>query len=212
MRVETVVYRGIKFRRYPDSPNYADRNYYRPGMADAAAGVGSLHREVWADHFGPIPDGCEIHHDNRDTADNDPSNLVCLTVEEHRAIHADEGRERSRRPERVAHLESIRPLAAAWHRSDAGRAWHREHARALWVGREAAPRACDYCGGEYATRATQGHERFCSNACKSAARRASGTDDVSRICAHCERPFVVNRSSKSRACSRVCAWGIRRAA
>ena len=30
MRVEVIVYKGIKFRRYPDSERMADRRYYRP--------------------------------------------------------------------------------------------------------------------------------------------------------------------------------------
>lgn len=44
--------------------------------------------KVWEDINGPVPPGHLIHHDDRDTLNDDSSNLICLT----RAQHLDEHR------------------------------------------------------------------------------------------------------------------------
>lgn len=205
--VETVEYRGLTFRRYPDATGWADRNYYRV----TAPGVEALHREVYKDHFGAIPDGCDVHHRDGDTSNNDPSNLECLTSEEHQRIHAAASRERGSTPEWREHLERIRPLTVEWHRSEAGRQWHREHGARTWDGKEPHAAICEHCGAEFATRATHGNGRFCSNNCKTKWRKASGVDDVERQCAACGSTFTVNRYSATKCCSRSCAWTLRRA-
>ena len=46
-----------------------------------------LHTYVWEKHNGPVPDGYEIHHIDRNTDNNEIENLVMLTVEEHRDHH-----------------------------------------------------------------------------------------------------------------------------
>jgi hypothetical protein len=72
----TVEYRGDKYAPDPDG-------YYRKTSGDRAW----LHQVVWSDHNGPIPPGYDIHHLDTNKANNDPSNLVCLTPSEHAAVH-----------------------------------------------------------------------------------------------------------------------------
>lgn len=45
------------------------------------------------EHFGPIPDGHEIHHIDDNSLNNDISNLACLPIAEHFriTIGGDEG-------------------------------------------------------------------------------------------------------------------------
>ena len=50
---------------------------------------------------------------------------------------------------------------------------------------------CTNCGKEFVGQ--PGKDRFCSNACKSAYRRKSGVDNVTRSCAFCGGPFIVNK-------------------
>lgn len=209
---DVVTFGGIRFRRYPNAANWADRSYYTPGPADKARGVGRLHEEIWKSAHGPVPDGCEIHHADFDPLNNDPSNLACLTVAEHKDAHRERGRERASAPAFLEHLDRIRPLAAGWHGSPEGLAWHREHAAAFRFG-HAGPHGatCEQCGKSYETTAQHGGERFCSNACKSAWRRASGADDEERRCANCGKAFTVNRYSKTRCCGRKCAQRLRAA-
>lgn len=132
VRVEEVVYRGITFRRYPDSSNGSHRNYFKPGGGMRAQGIDSLHREVYKDHHGPIPEGWHVHHADSDTSNNDPENLVALPPGEHME-HTYEGWRKRGGPWKdrsamLAHLDSIRHLATAWHQSDEGREWHKKHA------------------------------------------------------------------------------------
>ena len=203
--VETVIFNGVTFRRYPMAKSHSDRMYYSPSIHIAQQGVGRLHEEVWKLYNGPIPPGHEIHHKDFDSGNNDPSNLDCITVAEHRAIHAPRSAERGRQSDRLEHLERIRPLTVAWHGSAEGKAWHAAQASASLKARASYQCVCDQCGSPYESKSIGGNLRFCSNKCKSAWRRASGVDDEVRTCAWCSATFLVNKYSKTDCCSRSCA-------
>ena len=66
-------------------------------------------------------------------------------------------------------------------------------------------RVCTQCGNAFRREGTIKGGRFCSNACRSAHRRASGVDDVARVCPKCKRVFLVNRYSTQKFCALVCA-------
>lgn len=203
MRVEQIAFHGVAFRRYPDAKAWADRAYFTPGSADRARGIGRLHEEIWKAEHGPIPDGHHIHHADLNALNNNPSNLVCLPASEHQAIHATDPARLAylTSPEHLAHLDSIRDLAAQWHSSPEGRAWHVAHGHASW-NRAPSTATCEQCGAHYESKLP---DKFCSNACKSAHRRASGADDVTRSCERCGVPFNVNKHKRTRFCSRSCA-------
>ena len=198
-KVETVIYKGIKFRRYPDSPHFADRNYFTPGIADKARGTRRLHKEIWMDANGAqIPDGHHVHHLDHDTSNNAPDNLALISASDHLEHHG-------KQPRSEAQLEWWREYqarAVEWHGSPAGRAWHSEHGKRTWEGREPVAATCEQCGSRYESLIPK---RFCSNACKSAWRRDSGLDNIDRPCARCGTAFPVNRYSKQKYCSRSCS-------
>jgi hypothetical protein len=202
-RSERVVFNGIIFRRYPDSENWADRMYFTPGIADKKRGTLRLHQGIWKGENGPIPEGHHVHHKDENPLNNDPSNLVCLTGEEHHAHHLAERDYRT--PERIAHMDTIRPLASEWHGSDEGREWHREHGKRTWDGREPSAYTCEHCGTEFLSRAAQKHSKFCSAYCRHRSRLESGVDDESRTCELCGAGFTVNRYLRKRFCTRSCA-------
>lgn len=189
---ETVEYAGIRWRRYPDSERLSDSRYFK------ATGHGYLHRRIWEDANGPIPDGFHVHHRDGDPSNNDLSNLEAVSPKQHLAEHWT--------PERAAasskRMDEIRGKASEWHRSPEGRAWHRVHGEDVWKGREEQTAACEQCGKEYASLKPG---RFCSNKCKSAFRRDSGVDDEKRNCDFCGEEFVINRYSRKRTCSSICA-------
>lgn len=205
--VDVVTFRGIKFRRYPDAPGLAEQRYYVPGIADRQRGIKRLHEEVWIAHHRPIPAGHHVHHRDHDHLNNDPSNLDCITDDEHRAHHTAERQASGffTTPAKLEHLERIRPLTVAWHSSPEGLAWHSENGRRAWQGREEVERVCERCGEAYRTRSAHGSEKFCSDRCRAAARRASGVDDENRTCERCTATFRVNRYSRMRFCSRSCS-------
>ena len=203
MQVESVTFNGIVFRRYPNSRRLEDRRYFKPNGKFILDGVESLHRELWKAHNGPIPDGFDVHHLDENADNNAPSNLGILSRSEHHSLHG-----RKKTPARIAAWRRAQSAAALWHGSAAGLEWHAENARKCFALREYREYACDHCGKPYRTRDVGGH-RFCSNACKSAARRKSGVDSISRDCAVCGKPFTVGKYLPIRTCGRPCGAVLR---
>lgn len=197
---EIIEFNGVKFRRYPDAAQRSDRAYFTPGIADRQRGVGRLHEEIWKAANGPIPTGFHIHHIDGDPLNNSVANLECMARDEHMTHHhAGVCSDR-----KLAHLEAIRPLTKAWHGSDEGLEWHRQHAYTTIRAIEPCLHTCDHCGAEFMA-VPKKPNRFCSNACKSAWRRASGLDNEVRVCVVCGVSFEVNRYAKKASCSRLCA-------
>ena len=154
---EVVEYRGNRYRRYPDSKHKHHRNYFYATEPRR----GFLHRHVWEDAHGPIPEGFDVHHISEDTTDNSLGNLECITKLEHRNRHrmAGELLERQKR-----HLERVADKAADWHASDEGREWHRQHASAGWEAKQPVQKACECCGQTYDTFFPT-RSMFCGRAC-----------------------------------------------
>lgn len=203
----SIRFKGIIFRRYPDAKGWAERSYFTPGIADREKGWLRLHEEIWRAVHGDIPEGHEIHHVDFEPTNNDLANLVCISIDEHKELHRERGQQRGR--ER-GFGEACLAAAAEWHGSDEGRSWHGEHARQVWDGVEHREETCEQCDAKFQTRNLRGHERFCSNNCKSAHRRASGVDNEQRRCALCGTEFTINRYASARTCGRVCAQRLRR--
>ena len=163
-----------------------------------------LHRCVFETVNGKIPDGFQVHHKDRDKGNNEPDNLELLSAEDHRKRHGDEMPKDLRNLHRQIMLNRVIPSASEWHGSPEGIAWHKAHYDSMKEKlRRKTVQICEQCGKEYETEAC-GHNRFCSNACKSAWRRANGVDDVERRCLVCGKTFTVNKYKKTKCCSRAC--------
>lgn len=163
-----------------------------------------LHRAVWRHHFGDIPPGMAVHHVDHDRTNNDVSNLELLPRSEHCSYHTRK-RLRDGDPSFTKSIELAREAAKAWHGSPEGLAWHREHGKSTWEGRVREAATCAHCGKGYAVFLSASKRGFCSPACQSAARRASGVDDEARVCLVCGGAFTVNRYAKTKTCSKACS-------
>lgn len=207
---EAVEFNGIIFRRYPKSKRMGDRRYYRPNGKYVLAGVETLHREVWKEAHGPIPEGCHIHHIDGDTLNNDISNLACVPGREHISAHkaASPQTEKERRTEL---LRTNQRKANAWHSTDAGKKWHSAHGRESWMGRAKTMAICTVCGKEYGTYFPE-RSIYCSPECNSKIQHERGKSRPKppikyeeRICQVCGRSFSINKYYKNKFCGYQCS-------
>jgi len=158
---DVVEFNGDKYRW--------DGKYYRPTRG-TINGRKRLHATVWEFHNQrAIPKGYEIHHIDGDKRNNAISNLECLTKSEHRAKHAAETSERMKRKEQLDHLEKIRPMTKAWHKSPEGRRWHSVKAAKQIRDREPHSRTCGFCKQEFKTKSYKAI--YCGLNCKASAYR-----------------------------------------
>lgn len=163
-----------------------------------------LHRYVWEFYNGKIPKGYEIHHIDGNKANNDISNLQMLSKSEHRKVHADNLTDEQIQWKRDNFNKNARPKAIEWHKSEEGRKWHKEHYEKYkeTFSKVKIDLVCIYCGKEFVGTSDT---KFCSNACKSAYRRKSGVDNITKICPICNKEFVSNKYKCVTTCSRSCA-------
>ena len=184
-------FNGVKYYRKPPG-------YYKGNGRDGKY----MHRVVWAFHHGPIPAGCHIHHRDGDRSNNDIANLECVAASKHVGKHAAEMLPKGSTAAKK-HMDRIRPAASAWHGSEQGREWHSKQGKESWRNRKVMRLPCNFCGKVFDIVLGCEKRGFCSPACQSAARRASGVDDEQRSCAVCGALFTVNRYSKTRSCGAV---------
>jgi hypothetical protein len=159
----TQYFDGGLYRRWP-----SDKYWSRGGK--------KLHRDVWRIAFGPIPDGCHIHHRDSNPANNAIENLECISASEHHSLTwwANEHKHRAR-----GFNQKARDKATEWHKSEAGRLWHRRHAERTkgWTKWKREPKPCLECGTEFDALVRAGNaQKYCSENCKMAhyrKRRAS---------------------------------------
>lgn len=121
MERESIEYRGKMYHRYPESKRPHLRNYYwhhgkwkEPPVA--------LHKQVYIDIYGPIPEGMQIHHKDGDFLNNSPENLECLSAKEHVRHHPISEEQRELRRERGKREDKL----GKWRQE------HPEEAKKLW--------------------------------------------------------------------------------
>jgi len=155
-----------------------------------------LHRDVWIHFNGPIPKGYHVHHIDHDTRNNAIENLQMVWGTTHLSTH----QRAMSKPKPVWAY----PALQAWRESEAGKAALSEMGRrnSVYLGQEKEFK-CECCG-EYFNAPNVGHNRFCSNNCKSKWRRAAGLDDVAKVCVECGVEFKTNRFKPTVTCSLSC--------
>lgn len=186
-------FRGVKFTRDDNTGYYLNTTIHK-----------RMHVFVWEFYNGEIPEGCEIHHIDRDKSNNDINNLQLLSSTEHKELHArlltDEEREwRRNNMNNVA-----RPKAIEWHKSEEGKEWHKkQYERTKEALHRKHQRTCINCGKEFMGHTTS---KYCCNACKSAYRRKQNIDiTYPQICVVCGAHFMTNKYRIATCCSKKCA-------
>ena len=157
-----------------------------------------MHVYVWEYFNGPISKGYHIHHIDGDKSNNDIQNLQMLSATEHERLHGKMLTENQRETLRK-NMAKATVMAKEWHNSNEGHEWHKKHYEQMREKLHIPKRfVCEYCNKEFVN--TQINSRFCSNKCKSAWRRKSGIDDITKICFKCGKEYIANKYQKTKYC------------
>lgn len=197
-RREFVQYKG---RRYWLQ---SSGRYFQSGAKTDSERL--LHRRIWIDNFGPIPDGMEVHHKDEDWRNNALDNLELKSKTEHLSHHA---LERWKDPEMAAVMRAglAKAIQAArgWHSTAEGREWHRQNGIKAWSAREWGHATCTVCQQKFET-PFPSRSIYCTKRCENKAAQARHQE--SRACVQCGAMFSVFKFVQQDCCSRTC--GVRR--
>ena len=161
--MHSVKYDGVTWQRKPSG-----HLHNRPR--------GYLHRYIWTQANGVIPDGMVIHHIDENPANNDLSNLEVMLKSEHQRLHAT-GR-RSTEIQRMAAGESL---------------------KSRWVEKSGE---CLQCKIVFTTRALVSVGKFCSSKCRESWRNQAFIPE-SRCCSTCKNDYIAKKSFQ-KYCSKDC--------
>lgn len=168
---KTIEYRGIKYRLNGKS------GHYRCWIKGEQEVRMMLHRQIYIDHFGPIPDGYDVHHIDGNALNNEPSNLMVLSKKEHMQHHANE------RKQNVEYMQ-----------------------KTLRTNRRNQPPTlqleCHICGGIF--EACVPEARYCSTRCNSHAIRTNPKNQETRVCLICGSNFTRYYNNPAKTCSSRC--------
>src|SRR3990167_2946854 len=165
---ETIIFNGVKFRRYPDAERRTERVYYVPSGNLRKQGTGRLHEEIWKDAHGDIPKGFVVHHIDHNPLNNELSNLKALPRSSHQSQHLKEKWEdpefrekqveriRRETPNRIAKLKE-------WKQTPEGKAQTKKYTANLLTRIEFD---CIVCGTHAVSKSKNGG-KFCSVKCGS---------------------------------------------
>lgn len=165
-----IEYDGVRW--YPSKRDPYYRNSRR----------GLLHRWIYVQEVGPIPDGMHVHHKDHDKRNNRADNFVLLRPGEH------------------------------WHEHGAERGddWHSKGGRATWAKAQLRNFCCDRCGESFQSRAAAG-AKHCPGCREAAAPSRARERRVCCVCGggfECQRRAPTRTCS--RRCTSVLAYQSRR--
>lgn len=166
------------------------------------SGAKKMHVYVWEYYNGKVEKGYHIHHVDTNTWNNDIKNLEKKLASTHQSEHSKKRCKEDKEWFRKFREGSLK-AASAWKKTDEGRASMAKRAKNSWKNRTGYGAGnCECCGREYVK--INYNSRFCSNACKTKYRKASGVDNETRTCGICGSIFITDRYSKAKLCSQRC--------
>ena len=83
---DIIIYNGQRYVRNPNTTRRQHRVYYWKHDKWKTIPV-ALHRQIYKDEVGEIPEGFCIHHKDHNTFNNDVSNLECMSAADRARKH-----------------------------------------------------------------------------------------------------------------------------
>jgi len=161
-----------------------------------------LHRRIWHDSFGPIPDGHHIHHKDGDWTNNSLDNLECIHGSKHASNHMKEKwANPNSRLNLLNKVAQNREKTKAWHASEEGRKWHSENAKKSWKTRPFKTIKCVMCGCDFESQVST--RKFCSEKC-SQKNNIPNRPKTTKKCVMCGDDFMCRKYAKTSTCSVSC--------
>ena len=154
--MEYQEFNGIQF--YQSTP----KDYFRHSVGHTTI---LMHKYFWEYYNGKIPKGYDIHHIDRNRANNDISNLQLLTRAEHKQLHAKLLTDEEREWKRQNVVNNAVPKAIEWHKSPEGIQWHKEQVATRKDNRSERKLVCTVCGKNFVIFSNK-DSKYCSGACK----------------------------------------------
>src|SRR4030065_2485584 len=130
LSTKIIVYKSIPYYKRKG------RLDYQPNGSYLKRGFPSLHRQIYIDNFGEIPQGYHIHHKDHNHYNNDPENLVAITRLEHALHHNKINLSDKKTKKRIY----------KWHNSETGQVTLRDNAAKMRANSPKRKLACQNCG------------------------------------------------------------------
>lgn len=195
---EFVLYKGEKCFVQTSGRYYSTRKKHY--------GTRLLHRIIWIEHNGAIPEGYHIHHIDKNWRNNDISNLAVIKANEHFSKHMQEyyAVPENKETNKII-LDKIREKASEWHGSKEGRSWHSVAGKESWEGRKKEKAICKTCAKEFYTFCKK-TAKHCSKSCTNKYNRIHGlkTTVICPVCGKIKEKVNAD-AKKSACCSQSCA-------
>lgn len=181
--------------------------YYQDGRRDREERL--LHRVIWWEHNGPIPEGMFVHHKDFDWTNNAISNLELVEAGEHTRMHMLERfKDPAFRKRNSVFLKRAIKAAPKWHRSPEGRKWHKKHGKDFWTNcQKLLGRGnCNLCKKPFPKNSYG--QKFCSIRCRNKVA-VSRQPKEWRLCVICGGKFSASKYVKTSTCSFSCRGALR---
>ena len=159
----------------------------------------TVHQRVWRYYRGDIPEGYQIHHVDLDKANNDISNLQCLTKSAHQQIHNPKGTVNQKLKTLICVQCGKQYLG---HYTNRNRFCSQQCRNEYRKTHDLTKRICAYCGKPF-ERYPSNDAKCCSHKCAMDLKRKHQPE--TRTCPVCGKSFVTAAHPDQRFCSRSCA-------
>lgn len=180
----------------------SSKRYFQSGRKNVAERL--LHRRIWSDANGPIPDGMVVHHKDGDWKNNNINNLELLPNVEHCKVHMSiRWKNHDQASVFIEGLEKARDEAKEWHRSAEGREWHIENGKLSWQSKKTTLVSCVVCSSNFETYFPQ-KAKTC---CKSCRQKLNYKNRfvIKSTCQECGSEFMGSKYKAISFCSRGCS-------